>query len=93
MIGESSGITTLLNNERIYRQSQAESVTPGESEEQTSTSGVVTDEVTFSAEAVALRQQVASTSETPEENVVEPQGREQEEPAPPPDRNVLDIRV
>lgn len=92
MIGESSGVSTLLNSERIYREQQAESQqrVPGDAEETTVTS--VSDEVTFSAEAVALAQRVPAASENDEQGRVEPEGRQQDQ-AEERQELFLDIRV
>lgn len=92
MIGESSGVSTLLTNERIFRESQAGNETRNVDEPGNISIEGRTDEVTISAEATALAQAVTTPTESSAVSSTEQQGREQEtEVAGAP--QFLDIRV
>lgn len=93
MIGESSGVSTLLNNERISRENQVQSDdgTPLAREEENQ-ERTVSDVAQFSAEALALSREVVAAGQSSEQGQIEPQGRGQEgEPGIP--ESSLDIRV
>jgi hypothetical protein len=92
MIGESSGVTTLLNNERIQRENQIspESKAPPQGEDVAAAN--FSDVTSFSAEALALSQKVLPAGGNPEQDQVEQQdtGREKSREYPP---GFLDIRA
>jgi len=92
MVGESSGVTTLINSDRIYRQNQAgaesKPIDPGEEARETSFSDVTS----FSSEALALARNVVPAGGSAEQGQVEAQGRGQEK-SNDPGSGLLDIRV
>ncbi len=92
MIGESSGVTTLINNERIYRENQVrpESKAPEQGEE--APEGNISDVTSFSSEALALARNVVPASGSAEHGQVEQQGRGQEK-SQSSTAKFLDIRV
>ncbi len=92
MIGEASNVTTLINNERIYRENQVkpESKELDQGEEAVALRG---DDVTsFSSEALALARKVTPVNGSAEDGQVEQQGRGQEKSQDTTSR-FLDIRV
>ncbi len=92
MIGESSGVTTLINNERISRENQVQSE-KGVSEKSAEIPQQKSSDVTsFSAEALALSRKVVPAGDTLEDGQVSQPGRGQEEKHNSPPRS-LDIRV
>lgn len=96
MIGESSGVSTLLINERITRESQVQEESSRGTEEHQNQQQTVSDVTTFSAEALALSKEVVPTGQASEQGATEQQGRGQEEdPAVTGSAttNFLDIRV
>ena len=78
MIGESSGVDTLFNNERIYRESQVEKEQAPVSVSEESADQTVSDVARFSAEAVALSREVVAAGESNEQDATQPEGRGQE---------------
>ncbi len=94
MIGESSGVTTLINNERISRENQPgpKSKSPDQGEEVPV--GNISDVTSFSSEALALARTVLPAGGSASEGQVEQQDRGQEQKN---NRNnlagFLDIRV
>lgn len=81
MIGESSGVTTLINNERITRENRVQ----GDSQSRESTDqddfqqGGVSDTASFSTEALALARNVVPVTESAAQGDTEGQGRGQGE--------------
>jgi len=78
MIGESSGTTTLINNERIYRENQLRSESKAAEQNKEALAENVSDVTSFSAEALALAKNVVAVSGSAEQGQVEQQGRGQE---------------
>jgi hypothetical protein len=78
MLGESNGVTTLLNYERIQRDNQAgaKSKVPVVDEEHRT--GDFSDVTSFSPEALALARNVAPVSSTAEQSQPEQQSGEEE---------------
>ncbi len=58
MIGESSGVTTLINNERISRENQPEPAAKTPDQDDEVASGNFSDITSFSSEALALARKV-----------------------------------
>lgn len=78
MIGETSGLNTTIQSDRIFRENSGDEVARQEGGGEVSQqSGTTADTVTLSAESVALASNVAPVSETAE--VTEPSGTEQGE--------------
>jgi hypothetical protein len=92
MIGESSGVTTLINSERLYRENQLRPEGKASDQDEEALAGNISDVTSFSAEALALAQNVVPVSGSSEQGQVERQGRGQEESASSTAR-FLDIRV
>lgn len=92
MVGESSGVSTLLNSERISRENPAPIGDGQSGDQQENQERVVSDIATFSAEALALSRQVVAAGESAEQGSVESQGRGQE-PEPGAAVPSIDIRV
>jgi len=92
MIGESSGVTTLLNNERIQRENQVrpESKVPLQGEDVSAAN--FSDVTSFSSEALALAKKVLPVGGNAEQGQVE-----QQDPGPAKNQEnitgFLDIRV
>ena len=77
MIGESSGVPTLINNERIARENQVRS----ETREDSGDDGLeqsYTDVTSFSPQALALARNIAPAEASAEENQTQSQGRGQD---------------
>jgi hypothetical protein len=78
MIGESSGVSTLLTNERILRESPAGRDSSPEAGAESNESNLAgPDTVTISARAAVLAQVVTPAGESQEQSQAEPQGRGQ----------------
>jgi len=93
MIGESSGVTTLINNERITRENQVgpeNSKKTDQSEE--ALEGKFSDVTSFSSEALALAKNVVPVGGTAEQEQAESQGFSQQNIQNTTSR-FLDIRV
>jgi hypothetical protein len=92
MIGESSGVTTLINTERIHRENQvrSENRVPDQGEE--ALAGNVSDVTSFSSEALALARNIVPVGGSAEQGQIEQQGRGQEE-SQNGTAKFLDIRV
>jgi hypothetical protein len=78
MIGESSGVATLLNNERVYKEALVENEQPAVAAREESADKVVSEVVQFSAEAIALSKEVVAVGEGSEQDATQPEGRGQE---------------
>lgn len=63
MIGESSGVATLLNNERIFREAQVGDARQSAPEREQPAEEAVSDVTRFSAEAIALSREVVAAGE------------------------------
>lgn len=89
MIGEASGVTTLINNERIQRENQVSS--EGRFSEQGEELGEqnFSDVTSFSAEALALAKNVVPVASA-EEGQLEQQGQDKTQNST---ARFLDIRV
>jgi hypothetical protein len=79
MIGESSGVSTLINNERIYRENQAQSERGQEEKVAENLERTFSDITSFSPEALALSRNAVPPGESVELRQVESQGRGQGE--------------
>ncbi len=92
MIGESSGITTVINNERIQRENQVrpESKVPDPAEE--AKEGNISDVTSFSSEAMALAKNIVPVSGNQAQGQTEQQGQRQGKSQNSTSR-FLDIRV
>jgi hypothetical protein len=92
MIGESSGVTTLINNERIQRENQVSSERrlPVQGEEVSEQK--FSDITSFSSEALALAKTVVPVGGSSEQGQVEQQDQGQEKSQNSMAR-FLDIRV
>ncbi len=92
MIGEASGVTTLINNERIQRENQvrSESRAPDQGEEELA--GNVSDVTSFSSEAMALAKNVTPVGGSEAQEQVEQQEQGQDKSQSSTAR-FLDIRV
>lgn len=92
MIGEASGVTTLINNERIQRENQvnAESSLSQRGEEVRDQN--FSDVTSFSSEALALAKNVTPTEGTAEHDQLEQQNQD-EEKIQNSTATFLDIRV
>jgi hypothetical protein len=92
MIGESSGVTTLINNERITRENQVRSENKNPDQAQEALAGNFSDVTSFSSEALALAKSVVPAGGSAAQGQVEQQdqgqGKEQKNTA-----KFLDIRV
>lgn len=92
MIGESSGVPTLINNERINRENQVRSENSSTSAEEEPLAGNFSDVTTFSSEALALARNVTAAGGNQEEQQLESQdGGQAQNQSNGPRR--LDIRV
>jgi hypothetical protein len=95
MIGESSGVTTLINNERIYRENQlrSENKASDQGEETLAASaGNFSDVTSFSSEALALAGKVVPVGGSGAEGKLEQQDQDQKR-SPNSATGLLDIRV
>ena len=92
MIGESSGVTTLINNERITRENQVRSENKKPAQAQEAVTGNFSDVTSFSSEALALARNVVPAAGSAAQGQVEQQdqgqGKEQNNTA-----KFLNIRV
>lgn len=92
MIGESSGVTTLINNERITRENQVRSENKKPEQAEEAMTGNFSDVTSFSSEALALARNVVPVGGSAAQGQVEQQdqgqGKEQKNTA-----KFLDIRV
>ncbi len=79
MIGESSGVTTLINNERTYRENQAQSEKGQTENLAENLERTFSDITSFSPEALALSRNAVPPGESVELGQAEPQGRGQGE--------------
>jgi hypothetical protein len=77
MIGESSGVTTLINNERIQKENQVrpESKVPDPTEE--AKEGKISDVTSFSSESIALAKNIVPVGGSVAQNQVEQQNQRQ----------------
>jgi hypothetical protein len=95
MIGESSGVTTLINNERIYRENQlrSENKASDQGEETLAASaGNFSDVTSFSSEALALAGKVVPVGGSAAEGKLEQQDQDQKR-SENSTAGLLDIRV
>ena len=92
MIGESSGVTTLINSDRIYRQNQVGSESKAADPGEEAMENNFSDVTSFSSEALALARNIIPVTGSAEEGQVEQQGRGQEKSKGVPS-GILDIRV
>ncbi len=92
MIGEASGVTTLINNERIQRENQVSSGRREPDQGEKELAENVSDVTSFSSEALALAKNVIPVSGSAAENQVEQQANGQEKTQNSAAR-FLDIRV
>jgi hypothetical protein len=79
MIGESSGVTTLINNERISRENQVQSEKGVAEKSAEIPQQKFSDVTSFSAEALVLSKRVVPAGDTLEDGQVSQPGRGQEE--------------
>ena len=92
MIGETGGVTTTINSERIFRENSGEETRRREGEGEVTEQAASSDTVSISAEAIALARNVPPAGEASEaENNVEAEQGEQR----PPELHTgeIDIRV
>jgi hypothetical protein len=73
MIGESSGVTTLINNERITRENQVRSENKKPDQAQEALAGNFSDVTSFSSEALALARNVVPAGGSAAQGQVEKQ--------------------
>jgi hypothetical protein len=66
MIGETGGIPTRVNSERVYRESSSDEVKRREKDADLSRQDAFADSVSFSAEAIALAKNVPPGGEAAE---------------------------
>lgn len=78
MIGESSGVTTLINNERITRENQAGSGNKKPEKAQEALAGNFSDVTSFSSEALALARKVVPAGGSAAQGHIEKQDESQE---------------
>lgn len=78
MIGESSGVTTLINNERITRENQVRSENKKPDQAQQELAGNFSDVTSFSSEALALARNVVPVGGSAAQGQVEKQDQSQE---------------
>ena len=92
MIGEASGVTTLINNERIQREKQVSSESRFSDQGEELGEQNFSDVTSFSAEALALAKNVVPVEGNVEEGQLEQQnqGREKNQNST---ARFLDIRV
>ena len=76
MIGEASGVTTLINNERIQRENQVSSESRSSAQEEEVREQNFSDVTSFSAEALALAKNVVPVGGSVEEGQLEQQGQD-----------------
>lgn len=91
MIGESSGVSTFVNNERIIRDNPVQGGRKQNTFEENAEQNFA-DVTSFSPQALALARNVAPPGEAAELENTEPQGRGQGETPTLPAKS-LDIRV
>ncbi|MGB3224437.1 MAG: hypothetical protein WBB23_16675 [Desulforhopalus sp.] len=77
MIGESSGVTTLINNERITRENQVRSEDKKPEQAQEAVAGNFSDVTSFSSEALALSRNVVPAEGSAAQGQVERQDQSQ----------------
>ncbi|MGB3223131.1 MAG: hypothetical protein WBB23_10045 [Desulforhopalus sp.] len=92
MIGESSGATALINNERIQRDNQVRSESRALDQGKEIPQGQSSDVTSFSSEALALARNVVPVGGSAEQGQTEPPDRGQEKSRNDTAR-FLDIRV
>ena len=90
MIGEASGVTTLINNERLQRENQVSSENRFSDQEEEVREQNFSDVTSFSAEALALAKNVVPVGGSTEEGQFENQGHEKNQNST---ARFLDIRV
>ncbi|MCP4343613.1 MAG: hypothetical protein GY799_33235 [Desulfobulbaceae bacterium] len=90
MIGEASGVTTLINNERIQRENQVSSESRSSDQGEELGEQNFSDVTSFSAEALALAKNVVPVGGSAEEGQLEQQGQDQTQNST---ARLLDIRV
>lgn len=94
MIGESSGVTTLINNERITRENQVRSENKKPEQAQEAVAGNFSDVTSFSSEALALARNVVPAEGSAAQGQVERQDQSQEKmQGQESSARFLDIRV
>jgi hypothetical protein len=76
MIGEASGVTTLINNERIQRENQVSSESRSSDQGEEIGEQNFSDVTSFSAEALALAKNVVPAGGSAEEGQLEQQGQD-----------------
>jgi hypothetical protein len=92
MIGEASGVTTLINNERIQRENQVNSESSLSQRGEDVREQNFSDVTSFSSEALALAKNVTPAEGTAEQDQIEQQNQDQEKIQNSTTR-FLDIRV
>jgi hypothetical protein len=90
MIGEASGVTTLINNERIQRENQVSSESRFSEQGEEFKEQSFSDVTSFSTEALALAKNVAPVEGSAEEGQLEQQGQVKDQNST---ARFLDIRV
>ena len=93
MIGEATNVSTLLNNERVYKNDQVQKEQKDSEQADEARQQAVTDTTSFSSQAQALSRGVVAAGETPDEQRAEAQGRQQETNAADDTGRSVDIRV
>jgi hypothetical protein len=76
MIGEASGVTTLINNERIQRENQVSSESRSSDQGEEIGEQNFSDVTFFSVEALALAKNVVPAGGSAEEGQLEQQGQD-----------------
>ena len=92
MIGESSGITTLINNERIQRENQGSSERRIPVQDEELSEQKISDVTSFSSEGLALAKKVVPVGGSYEQGQIEQQDQGQNKSVNSTAR-FLDIRV
>lgn len=93
MIGESSGVTTLINNERINRENQVRPESKAPEQGKDAAAANFSDVTSFSSEALALSKNVAPVSGSAKQQQVEQQSQGQDGSKNTTTARFLDIRV
>lgn len=93
MIGESSGVTTLINNERINRENQVRPESKAPDHGKDTVAANFSDVTSFSSEALALAKNVVPVSGNSEQEQVEQQSQGQDGKETTTTARFLDIRV
>ena len=90
MIGEASGVTSLINNERLQRENQVNSESRFSDQEEEVREQNFSDVTSFTAEALALAKSVVPVGGSTAEGQLENQGHEKNQNST---ARFLDIRV